>query len=102
MFARTLRRGALAVLSALALGSLLPRTASAQDATDAASSPSLVTRDSYLVVTHVDMRKCAYPICGGYFVKSVNLAATRCADGTQQQACHAVQLNTNALGWTPE
>lgn len=102
MFVCTLRRGALAILSALALSSLLSHTASAQDITDTASSPDLVTRDSYLVVTHVDMRKCAYPICGGYFVKSVNLAATRCADGTQQQACHAVQLNTNALGWTPE
>lgn len=66
------------------------------------TTPGLVTRDSYLIVTRADTRKCAYPMCGGYFVKSVNLSSTRCADGTQQSECHAVELNTAALGWTPE
>ena len=86
--------GALAALSLLSA----PLTASAQDA----QPPALVTRDSYLIVTRQDLRKCAYPMCGGYFVKNVNAASTRCADGTQQKECHAVQLYTQALGWTPE
>jgi hypothetical protein len=87
----------LAALAALSLSST-PLTASAQDTT----KPVLQTRDSYLIVTHPDLRKCAYPMCGGYFVKSVNQLLTRCADGTQQRECHAVQLDTKALGWTPE
>ncbi|MFT3859392.1 MAG: hypothetical protein QM742_18440 [Aquabacterium sp.] len=60
------------------------------------------TRDSYLIVTRQDFRKCAYPMCGGYFVKAVNKPRTRCADGTLQPECHAVQLNARALGWTDE
>ena len=87
----------LAAAAALTLLSA-PLTAFAQDA----EPPVLVTRDSYLIVTHQDLRKCAYPMCGGYFVKAVNAASTRCADGTQQKECHAVQLYTQALGWTPE
>ncbi len=66
------------------------------------TSPGLVTRDNYIIVTRADTRKCIYPLCGGYFVKAVNLARTRCADGTEQTECHAVDLNTAALGWTPE
>lgn len=92
-----IKRLTLAALSALTLATT-PLMASAQDAT----TPALQTRDSYLIVTRQDARKCAYPMCGGYFVKSVNQKLTRCADGTQQKECHAVQLNTNALGWTPE
>src|SRR3954452_13610286 len=40
----------------------------------------------YVIVTHRDMRKCAAPACGGYFVKRVNQAKTTCADGSQQAA----------------
>jgi hypothetical protein len=87
----------LAAAAALTLLSA-PLSASAQDTT----KPVLVTRDSYMIVTHQDLRKCAYPMCGGYYVKNVNQPATRCADGAQQKECHAVQLNTQALGWTPE
>lgn len=92
-----IKRLTLSAWSALALlGS--PALAGAQDA----ASPTLQTRDGYLIVTRVDTRKCAYPMCGGYFVKAVNQALTRCADGSLQKACHAVQLNANALGWTDD
>jgi hypothetical protein len=89
-------------LSLLGAACLLatPMFASAQDAL---TKPEVVeTKDSYLIVTRQDFRKCAYPMCGGYFVKAVNKARTRCADGTLQGECHAVQLNTRALGWTDE
>lgn len=76
-----------------ALAAAMAPTASAQEAE---------TRDSYLIVTRVDQRTCAYPTCGGYFVKSVNKPLTRCADGSLKKECHAVQLHTAALGWTPE
>ena len=77
-----------------------PMLASAQDVP---TKPVVAeTRDSYLIVTRQDFRKCAYPMCGGYFVKAVNKPLTRCADGTLQKECHAVQLNARALGWTDE
>lgn len=67
------------------------------------TKPEIVeTKDSYLIVTRQDTRKCAYPMCGGYFVKAVNKARTRCADGSLQAECHAVQLNARALGWSDE
>ena len=92
-----IKRLTLSACSALMLlGS--PLLATAQNAT----TPTLQTRDGYLIVTRVDTRKCAYPMCGGYFVKAVNQALTRCADGSMQKECHAVQLNANALGWTSD
>lgn len=35
-----------------------------------------------------DYRKCAAPLCGGYFVKLVNKKLTRCADGSLQEECY--------------
>ena len=67
-----IKRLTLSALSALTLlGSSM--LASAQDAT----TPTLQTREGYLIVTRLDTRKCAYPMCGGYFVKAVNQALTR-------------------------
>lgn len=39
-----------------------------------------------------DFRKCIYPLCGGYFVKSVNKKKTRCADGSLQPECYVVSI----------
>src|SRR4051812_46713382 len=53
---------------------------------------------SYYVVTHIDARKCAYPMCGGYFVKAVNREKTRCADGAMRAECHVVALDLGSIG----
>lgn len=53
---------------------------------------------TYYIVTRQDMRKCMYPMCGGYFVKRVNRALTRCTDGVWRQECHAVDVDLSALG----
>lgn len=90
------KRAWLSPLAALSLMAT-PLASLAQDAVAA-----LPTRDAYLIVTQVDARKCIYPVCGGYFVKAVNQALTRCADGSLKKTCHAVELDTRALGWTPE
>lgn len=96
------QRLTLAALSALTLMAVPFGASAAEDEALIAKPPVLTTRDSYLIVTHPDLRKCAFPMCGGYFVKAVNLPQTRCADGTQQKECHAAWLNPKALGWTPE
>ena len=40
-----------------------------------------------------DMRRCASPRCGGYFVKLVNQARTRCADNRFQAECYVAEIN---------
>lgn len=55
---------------------------------------------SHYIATRPDLRKCAFPTCGGYFVKAVNRALTRCADGSLQKECHVATLNANALPWS--
>jgi hypothetical protein len=67
-----------------------------------AQSGLAVQAPAHYIVTRADMRKCAYPFCGGYYVKAVNRALTKCADGSLQKECHAVELDTKALGWTDE
>ena len=39
-----------------------------------------------------DMRKCASPMCGGYFVKQVNQSLTRCANGRNMSECYVVSI----------
>lgn len=55
---------------------------------------------NYYIVTMPDNRMCPSPLCGGYFVKEVNKPKTRCADGTWQPQCHAVELDASGLGWS--
>lgn len=52
----------------------------------------------YFVVTRQDPRKCASPMCGGWFVKRVNQATTRCADGTRQPDCYQGTIELNNVG----
>jgi hypothetical protein len=53
---------------------------------------------TYYVVTRPDYRKCAYPMCGGVFVKRVNQAKTKCAGGGNASECHAVDVDLSAVG----
>src|SRR5262245_28340213 len=45
-----------------------------------------------------DVRRCAYPLCGGYWVSRVNRTSTRCADGSYQTDCYVPELSTEAVG----
>jgi hypothetical protein len=53
------------------------------------------------IVTRLDMRRCIAPLCGGYFVKAVNLARTTCADGSSAADCHAFRLDFGPSGIDP-
>lgn len=91
----------LPLLSHLAVAaSLLLVALAAQAQTTAKPAPS--TDETVYIVTRPDFRKCAFPYCGGYFVKAVNQTRTRCADGTLQKDCHVVQLDARALGWSDD
>ncbi len=80
--------------SSLAVCLVLGNTALAQ------SPPMVDPFASHYIVTRLDLRKCAYPVCGGYYVKSVNRALTRCANGTLQKDCHVATLDASALPWS--
>lgn len=57
---------------------------------------------TYYEVTR-DVRRCAYPLCGGYWVNRVNANLTRCADGTYQPACYVVELDlVSRMGFRDE
>jgi hypothetical protein len=49
-----------------------------------------------------DMRRCAAPVCGGFFVRRVNQMATRCADGTRRRECQVTSIDLAPLGLRPE
>jgi len=53
---------------------------------------------TFFIVTRPDLRRCAYPMCGGYFVKRVNQDKTLCADGVTREECHVVDFDFEASG----
>lgn len=49
-----------------------------------------------------DLRRCASPMCGGYFVKLVNQTRTRCADGRYKSECYVARIEWNAQPEPPD
>ena len=47
---------------------------------------------AYFAVTRIDPRKCRFPVCGGVFVRAVNGARLRCADGAVARECHVPEV----------
>lgn len=54
--------------------------------------------DSVFVVTRPDLRKCAFPMCGGVYVKAVNKSKTTCLDGSKRSECYVASIDASALG----
>lgn len=52
----------------------------------------------YFIVTRRDFRRCVSPLCGGVFVKRVNQATTRCADGSMQAECYVASYDFRQTG----
>ena len=48
-------------------------------------------QSGYFALRH-DMRKCASPGCGGFWLKRVNQPFTRCADGKPRSECYVAEL----------
>jgi hypothetical protein len=67
-----------------------------QDSLEAnpAESDSLSSTSTFYTVRE-DMRRCASPMCGGYFVKRVNLPLTRCANGRFMSECYVAEIDWN-------
>lgn len=46
----------------------------------------------YFLITR-DFRKCAFPMCGGYYVSRANFEETKCADGRYAPTCYVAELD---------
>lgn len=64
---------------------------------DAVAPLAGYSNSTYFIITRADMRRCAYPFCGGYFSKRVNQATTTCSDGTAQPECRILEFDYSAL-----
>jgi hypothetical protein len=49
-----------------------------------------------------DRRECAAPMCGGYFIRAVNSARTRCLDGTSGAECYVAALDWSATSYSDD
>lgn len=50
---------------------------------------------SMFYLVRPDLRKCASPLCGGYFIRSVNQGLTRCANGRHMSECYVTNIEWN-------
>jgi hypothetical protein len=64
----------------------------ADDAVDGKADGAIDGAYTYFEISQ-DLRKCASPICGGFFVARVNRSYTYCADHTAQDACYVPALD---------
>ncbi len=50
---------------------------------------------SMFYLVRPDLRKCASPLCGGYFLRSANQNLTRCANGRNRSECYVANIEWN-------
>lgn len=77
-----------------------PPTHESEDAVLEASdaNPDSISLTSTYYSIWRDRRKCASPMCGGYFVSRVNRTSTQCHGGSYAVACYVVDVDLEALG----
>jgi hypothetical protein len=85
--------GALGGCSAPAYSSDEPAN-DVQDTYDAAT-----TNTAYFEISS-DLRRCASPTCGGWFVSRLNRSTTTCVDGRTAASCYTPVLDWSATGLT--
>jgi len=69
--------------------------ANAEPASESASREPITAAATFYSV-RPDVRRCVSPLCGGYFVKRVNMSTTRCADGRVRAECYVAEIDGNA------
>jgi hypothetical protein len=57
--------------------------------------PDPLSNTSTFYTVRADLRRCASPLCGGFFVKRVNLPLTRCPNGRYQAECYVAEIDWN-------
>ena len=89
----------LAALAALACATTLAVAdcVLAQASVPAESGTDRAAPDFTYYTAVADKRRCASPLCGGFFVSRVNAAQTRCADGKLRKSCYVADVDFSAL-----
>lgn len=87
------RRPLSVIASAILSAESLANDQDSLEANPPAPDPFASTSTFYTV--REDMRRCASPTCGGYFVKRVNLPLTRCANGRDAPECYVAEIDWN-------
>ncbi|HEX5966259.1 MAG TPA: DUF6748 domain-containing protein, partial [Pyrinomonadaceae bacterium] len=55
---------------------------------------SLASTSSFYTIRR-DLRRCASPMCGGYFIRLVNQSRTRCHNGRFMNECYVASIEWN-------
>jgi hypothetical protein len=72
----------------------LAREAASLDALDGHTDRAVADAYTYFELT-ADLRRCASPLCGGWFLRRLNESPMTCHDGQQAETCYAP-----AIDWT--
>jgi len=92
---------ALAVFLSLSLAAAVPSARnnyrSALSSEDLAPVDSPASTSTYFVIRR-DLRRCASPMCGGYFVRRVNQSRTLCANNRYARECYVSEIDWNGQG----
>jgi hypothetical protein len=81
-----------ALLSAI-LASLTFSPIATRSRVETANAPDSLANTSSVYSFRRDLRRCASPRCGGYFIRLVNQSRTRCADNRYQAECYVANID---------
>ena len=68
----------------------------APNAAEITSAHSNVSNSAFYLL-RPDLRRCASPLCGGYFIRRVNSGLTRCANGRQMSECYVASIDWSGM-----
>lgn len=89
-------------VTTVALALLWPMAAGSAEAVNVASADTGAFSGSFYRV-RPDLRKCASPFCGGYWISLVNRKSTVCIDGEARSECYVAAINwDNIVSGSPE
>jgi len=92
----TLRSALICALASCSSAAAAPETSADnpinQAAPDSTASTATAAATTYLSI-RADLRKCASPTCGGWFLSQLNSATTQCHDGTVATSCYTPVLD---------
>lgn len=79
-------------------GEMTDDFAADEQVSESAEALSATTNFGYFQVIRRDTRRCASPMCGGFFVKRVNEAKSTCADGSREAECYVSAVQLSGIG----
>lgn len=74
-----------------------PEEALTDDTESQSSELTAYSNSTFYIANGRDLRRCAYPLCGGVYMKRVNQAKTVCSDGSADSQCRVLEFDFKAL-----